>query len=254
MIRLVLVVSFLALFFLISIPVLIVERVISLFRPAFHKRPFVFSLVTSAFRCVAFLSGIRLRIIGKEHLPENEAVLYIGNHQSYFDIVITYGLMPAFTGFIAKSGMLKVPVLSSLMRYMNCLFLDRDDIRQGMQTILSAIDLINEGISVCIYPEGTRNHHPDEFLEFHKGSFKIAQRTDCPVVPVTVVNTRNIFEAHVPFIRACDVILEYGEPFRFSALSEADRKTIHTYTAGLIEETYRKNKAALALPSQADAG
>ena len=254
MIRLVLVVSFLALFFLISIPVLIVERVISLFRPAFHKRPFVFSLVTSAFRCVAFLSGIRLRIIGKEHLLENVAVLYIGNHQSYFDIVITYGLMPAFTGFIAKSGMLKVPVLSSLMRYMNCLFLDRDDIRQGMQTILSAIDLINEGISVCIYPEGTRNHHPDEFLEFHKGSFKIAQRTDCPVIPVTVVNTRNIFEAHIPFIRACDVILEYGKPFRFSDLSKEDQKAIHTYTAGLIAETYRKNKTALTASSQADTG
>ena len=254
MIRLVLVVLFLLLFFLVSIPVLIAERVVSLFKPAFRKRPFVFSFVTSGFRCVAFLSGVRLKVIGRDRIPKNEAVLYIGNHQSYFDIVITYGLMPDFTGFVAKNGMLKVPVLASLMRYMNCLFLDRDDIRQGMQTILSAIDLIQEGISVCIYPEGTRNHHPDTFLEFHKGRFKIAQRTDCPVVPVTVVNTRNIFEAHMPFIRACDVILEYGEPFRFSDLSEEDRKTIHTYTAGLIEETYRKNKAAAALVSQADAG
>lgn len=254
MIRLVLVALFLLLFFLISIPVLIAERVISLFKPSYHKRPFVFFFVTAGFRCVAFLSGIRLKVIGRERIPADEAVLYIGNHQSYFDIVITYGLMPGFTGFVAKNGILKVPVLSSLMRYMNCLFLDRDDIRQGMQTILSAIDLIKEGISVCIYPEGTRNHHPDTFLEFHKGSFKIAQRTDCPVVPVTVVNTREIFETHVPFIRACDVILEYGEPFRYSSLSKEDQKTIHTYTAGLIEETYRKNKAALTVSSQADAG
>ena len=245
MIRLVLVVSFLALFFLISIPVLIVERVISLFRPAFHKRPFVFSLVTSAFRCVAFLSGIRLRIIGKEHLPENEAVLYIGNHQSYFDIVLAYGLMPDLTGFIAKDALLRIPVLSSLMRYVNCLFLDRNDLRQGMQTILTAIDLVKEGISICIYPEGTRNHNPDELLEFHKGSFKIAQRTGCAIVPVTVVNTRNIFEAHMPFIKSTEVIMEYGTPFRFSDLSADDQKAIHLYARNLIAETCQKNKAAL---------
>ena len=164
MIRLILVALFLTLFFLVSIPVLLVEGLITLFQPSFHKRPFVFAFVTFGFRCVAFFSGVRLTVIGKDRIPKNEAVLYVGNHQSYFDIVLAYGLMPDYTGFIAKSGMLKVPVLSALMRYMNCLFLNRDDVRQGMQTILTAIDLIKEGISVCIYPEGTRNHHPDEFL------------------------------------------------------------------------------------------
>lgn len=246
MIRLLLVVLFLLLFFIVSIPVLIVERVISLFQPAFHKRRFIFAFVQFGFRCIMFLSGIRLTVIGKERIPAGQAVLYIGNHQSYFDVVLAYGLMPDLTGFVAKHSMLKVPVLASLMRYMNCLFLDRDDVRQGMQTILSAIDLVKEGISVCIYPEGTRNNHPDEFLEFHKGSFKIAQRSGCPIVPVTVVNTRNIFEAHVPFIKSVDVILEYGTPFTFSDLSDEEKKNIHTYTSGLIAQTYQKNKAALS--------
>lgn len=245
MIRLVLVLLFLLLFFIVSIPVLLVERVLSLFRPSFRKRRFIFSFVQFGFRCIAFLSGIRLTVIGKDRIPEEKAVLYVGNHQSYFDVVLTYGLMPGLTGFVAKHGMLKVPILASLMRYMNCLFLDRDDVRQGMQTILAAIDLVKEGISVCIYPEGTRNSHPDEFLEFHKGSFKIAQRTGCPIVPVTVVNTRNIFEAHVPFIKSVEVILEYGTPFAYSDLSDEDKKNIHTYTSGLIAQTYQKNKAAL---------
>lgn len=245
MIRTVLVVLFLLLFFIVSIPVLLVEWVISLFKPAFHKRRFVFAFVTFGFRCVAFLSGVRLTVIGKERIPKDRAVLYVGNHQSYFDIVLSYGLMPDFTGYVAKNGILKVPVLSSLMRYMNCLFLDRSDVRQGMQTILSAIDLVNEGISVCIYPEGTRNDHPDEFLEFHKGSFKIAQRTGCPIVPITVVNTRNILEAHMPSIKSTKVIMEYGEPFSFSDLSDEEKKTIHTYTSALIADTYQKNKTAL---------
>ena len=247
MIRVVLVVLFLLVFFIISIPVLIVERILSLFRPGFRKRRFIFAFVQSGFRIISFLSGIRLTVIGKDHIPKDEAVLYVGNHQSYFDIVLAYGLMPDLTGFIAKDGLLKVPVLASLMRYMNCLFLNRSDVRQGMQTILSAIDLVKEGISVCIYPEGTRNSHPDEFLEFHKGSFKIAQRTGCAIVPITVVNTRNIFEAHIPFIKPVEVILEYGAPFRFSDLSGENQKAIHTYTSGLIAETYQKNKAALTV-------
>ena len=194
-----------------------------------------------------FLSGVRLTVIGKERLPKDEAALYIGNHQSYFDVVLAYGLMPGLTGFIAKDSLLKIPVLSSLMRYMNCLFLDRNDIRQGMQTILSAIDLVKEGISVCIYPEGTRNNNPDELMEFHKGSFKIAQRTNCLIVPVAVVNTRNIFEAHVPFIKSVPVILEYGTPFRFSDLSAEEQKAVHTHTAGLIAQTCRKNRAQLTV-------
>lgn len=245
MIRLILVALFLFLFFLVSIPVLIAERVISLFKPDFRKRRFIFSYVTAGFRCVAFLSGIRLTLIGKERIPQNEAVLYVGNHQSYFDIVLAYGLMPDLTGFIAKDALLRIPVLSSLMRYVNCLFLDRNDLRQGMQTILTAIDLVKEGISICIYPEGTRNHNPDELLEFHKGSFKIAQRTGCAIVPVTVVNTRNIFEAHMPFIKSTEVIMEYGTPFRFSDLSADDQKAIHLYARNLIAETCQKNKAAL---------
>ena len=249
MIRLLLVALFLALFFLVSIPVLIAERILSLFKPGFRKRRFVFAFVRSGFRCITFLSGVRLRVTGMERIPQGEAVLYVGNHQSYFDIVLSYGLVPSFTGYIAKNGMLKVPVLASLMRYMNCLFLDRNDVRQGMQTILSAIDLVKEGISVCIYPEGTRNSHPDTFLDFHKGSFKIAQRTGCAIVPITVVNTREIFEAHVPFIKSTDVIMEYGTPFRFSDLSPEEQKQIHVYTAGLIAETYQKNKAALTVGS-----
>ena len=129
MIRLVLVALFLLLFFILSIPLLLVERLISLFRPDYHKRPVVFAFVKAGFRCVAFLSGVKLTVIGKDRIPKGESVLYVGNHQSYFDIVLAYGLMPDYTGFIAKSGMLKVPVLASLMRYMNCLFLDRDPVR-----------------------------------------------------------------------------------------------------------------------------
>ena len=64
------------------------------------------------------------------------------------------------------------------MRYLHCLFLDRKDIKQGLKTILTAVDKVKSGISICIFPEGTRNRNKDELdmLPFHEGSFKIATK------------------------------------------------------------------------------
>ena len=243
MLRTILTALFLFVYFLVTLPLLLVEWLISLFAPKFRKRPVIFAWMKWALSCIRGISGCRLTVIGADRIPQNESVLYVGNHQSYFDIVISYSLMPRHTGYIAKKSMKAIPVLPWIMHYVNCLFLDRSDLRQGMEVILSAIDLVKSGIDVFIYPEGTRNHQPDTLLEFHKGSFKIAQRTDCPIVPVTMTGTRDIFENHMPFIRRSDVTLEYGEPFRFSDLSKEEQKNIHTYTADIIAKTYQKNAA-----------
>lgn len=71
------------------------------------------------------------------------------------------------------------------MRYLHCLFLDRKDIKQGLKTILTAIEKIKSGISICIFPEGTRNKNKDELelLPFHEGSFKIASKSGCAIHP-----------------------------------------------------------------------
>lgn len=245
MIRTVLILLFLVIYLIISLPLLIVEAIISLVRPGFVRRGVALKWVTGGFRLITAIAGVKLTVIGKERIPANEPVLYIGNHQSYFDIVISYGLVPSYTGYISKDSMKKIPLLSWLMVYVNCLFLDRDDVRQGLQTILQAVELVKSGVSMAIYPEGTRNADPDHFMEFHKGSFKIAQRTDCPVVTMTINGSREIFESHVPFVKSTRVILEYGEPFRFSDLDKDDQKNIHNYTAARIRETYEKNKALL---------
>jgi len=72
---------------------------------------------------------------GKEHVPTDQAVLYIGNHRRFFDIVITYAQCPNLTGYISKDGVNKVPLLGIWMRRLYCLFLDRKDLKQGLKTI-----------------------------------------------------------------------------------------------------------------------
>ncbi|WP_035765300.1 lysophospholipid acyltransferase family protein [Butyrivibrio sp. NC2002] len=243
MIRLILVFLFLLCFFIISIPIQLILWIVGKFNEN-AKKHISLAIVSKAFKVVAFLSGVKLTVIGEENVPKDTSVLYIGNHRSYFDIVISYSRVPRLTGYIAKKEILKVPILSTWMRYMDCLFLDRKDIRQGLEVILTAIDKVKNGISITIYPEGTRNGK-DEMLPFHKGSFKIAQKTGCPIVPMTICNSNAIFEDHLPFFKKAHVILEYGNPIYPNELSAEDKKNIDTYCYNIIKETYEKNKVQI---------
>ncbi len=240
MLRLILVFLFLFVFLLVSIPIQLVLWIVGKFNLSAKKHASL-AIVSWGFRMVAFLSGVKLTVIGEENVPKDQSVLYIGNHRSYFDIVLSYARVPRLTGYIAKKEILKVPVLSQWMRNLDCLFLDREDIRQGLQVILTAIDNVKNGISMCIYPEGTRNNK-DEMLEFHKGSFKIAQKTGCAIVPMTINNSSAIFEDHLPFIKKTHVVLEYGKPIYPNELSAEDKKNIDEYCHKIIQETYLKNK------------
>ncbi|MCH4193529.1 MAG: 1-acyl-sn-glycerol-3-phosphate acyltransferase [Butyrivibrio sp.] len=244
MIRLIFVVVFVVLFLIVSIPILLVEWIIGKFNMHLKKRSSL-AIVSWAFRVVSFLSGVKLTIIGKENIPADQPVLYIGNHRSYFDIVVSYALVPNLTGYIAKKQILKVPVLGQWMKNLDCLFLDRDDLRQGMEVILTAIEKVKSGVSICIYPEGTRNTTDQTLLPFKKGSFKIAQRSGCPIIPVTVNNTRDIFEAHPWYIKSQHVIIEYGAPVYYKDLEKEDQKNINEYVQSIIEKTYLKNQELL---------
>ena len=241
MIRLIFVVLFLVVFLILSIPVFLIEWLIGKVNPRARDISSL-RIVQAAFKVIAFLSGCHVTVIGEANIPK-EAALFIGNHRSYFDIVLTYARCPDLTSYIAKIEIAKVPLLSTWMRFLHCLFLDRQDIKQGLKTILSAIDLIKNGISVFIFPEGTRctDAEQTKLLPFHEGSFKVATKTDCLIVPVALTNTSKVFEDHIPFIRRTDIVLEYGKPFRPSELSKEQKKAIGSYTGNIIKEMLQKN-------------
>lgn len=241
MIRLILVVTFVVLFLVLSIPLLIAEWVIGKFNMDLKSRSSL-AIVQWAFKVILFLTGARITVKGEENVPRDEPVLYIGNHRSYFDNVITYARVPGLTGYIAKKEMQRWPLLVNWMRNLHCLFLDRDDVKQGLKTILAAIDKVKSGISICIFPEGTRNRKNHTFLKFHEGSFKIASKTGCAIVPMCLYNSADIFEDHIPRIKKTNVILEYGTPFYIKDLSKEDQKKVGVYAQNLIKDMYFKLK------------
>ncbi len=241
MIRLILVAVFLVLFLVLGIPLLLIEWVIGKFNQR-AKDISSLRIVQWAFKMILFLAGTKVVIKGEENVPKNEPVLYVGNHRSYFDIVITYSRVPDLTGYIAKKEMLRWPLLVNWMKNLHCLFLDRGDVKQGLKTILTAIDKVKAGISICIFPEGTRNRVNDTFMEFHEGSFKVASKSGCAVVPMAIYNSAAIFEDHIPWIRKTTVIVEYGKPFYIKDLPRETQKRVGAYSRDLIMENYFRLK------------
>ena len=243
MLRLIVIALMLLLYLLLGIPVLLVEWVIG----KYNKKAKDYSclrMVQTAFKLMLKVAGVRLTVIGEEHVPKDQAVLYIGNHRSYFDILLTYSRCPRLTGYVAKVEMLRYWLLRDWMKALYCLFLDREDMKAGLKTILQGIEYIKNGISICIFPEGTRNRQ-EEMLPFKEGSLKMAEKTGCPIIPMAITNSAEIFENHLPFVRPCHVILEYGTPILPKELSKEDRKFLGAYTQKKIQEMLDKNKDLL---------
>ena len=232
------------LYLLFGIPVLGVEWLIGKFNKNTEDYQCL-RMVQRAFKLMISMAGTEVTVIGEENIPD-EPVLFIGNHRSYFDILITYSRCKHLTGYVAKKEMLRYPLLRDWMKRLYCLFLDRDNPKEGLKTILQAIDYIKSGISICIFPEGTRNDGEElSILPFHSGSFKIAEKSGCPIVPISMNNTASIFENQFPRIKKTHVIIEYGKPIYPCELDKETKKRLAPYCQNLIQETINKNQALL---------
>ena len=188
------------------------------------------------FGVLLFFSGTKVKVEGRENIPTDRAVLYVGNHRSYFDIVISYRLLPGITGYVAKKEMNKIPLLRMWMRYIHCLFLDRSNVKEGLKTILAGAEEIKQGHSMWIFPEGTR-HRGEEgtMLDFKEGSLKMADKAGCPVVPVAIAHSADILENHFPFIRPATVTVSFGEPIDLKSLPREHKKLAGAYTREKIQ-------------------
>lgn len=240
MIRFLLVLMVLLGFLISSIPLLIGERLVA--RKDYEKeQEHCLAVVQAMFRMIIRLTGSKVRVIGLENIPD-EAVLYVGNHRSYFDILVGYTTVPGLTGFVAKKEMMGIPLLSDWMRNVNCLFLDRKNMKEGLKTILQGIENVKKGISVWIFPEGTRctSEDPLELLPFKEGSLKIAEKSGCPIIPVAITGTADIFEKHLPLMRPSKVTIHYGEPIYPGQLVPEERKRIGAYTRDVIIEMLKE--------------
>ena len=222
---------------ILSLPVWLCMWIIHFFNKDLTEK-IAFGFIKTLCLCGVKVCGARLDIRGQEYIPEDQPAVYIMNHRSIFDIIIAYTLMKRKTGFIAKKELKKAPFLAQWISLNHGLFMDRSNIREGLKTIMKGIDYINEGFSMVIFPEGTRNKDKEShssLLPFHGGSFKLAERTGVPIIPVVFWNTEDCFENHKPFLKAAEVKVRIGEPIILDTMEKEQRRQLAQYTQDIMQ-------------------
>lgn len=222
---------------ILSIPLYLVEFIIRKINEKAAAK-IAQTIVRWVFTFVLFISGCKKTIIGVERIPTDTPVMYAANHRSFYDIILAYSTVPNQTAFVSKMEIKRMPCVAQWMYFLNCLFMDRGDVKQNLNTILAAIGLVKEGYSIYIAPEGTRNA-TDTLLDFKEGSMKIATKGKCPIIPVCIRDTENIFENRLPWIHKGSISIEYGEPVYPDRLDPDDKKHLGRYIRSIISEMYK---------------
>lgn len=233
MIRAILVYTSILLFFIFSIPALLIEWILDKISPKARQNSSRV-IVHHAFRICLWLSGAKIQTTGVENIPKDKACLFVANHNSIYDVLASYIVIQKDMGFIAKIETKKIPCISIWMKHINCLFLDRKDIKQGLKIVLKAIDYINEGISIFVFPEGTRSKD-GKMIPFKEGSLKMGEKTNCPIVPVAITGTAAVYEDDFPRIHSGVITIDFGTPFTASELEKEERKFLGAYTQKQIQ-------------------
>jgi 1-acyl-sn-glycerol-3-phosphate acyltransferase len=134
------------------------------------------------------LSGMKVRVKGRELLDPRATYVFISNHRSYLDTATLFAFLGRRIGLLAKKELLKVPILGYGMGYVNIMAIDRSNRARAIETVQAATARIRSGVSFGVFAEGTRAR-PGKMLPFKKGAFYMAIEAGVPVVPVAMKNT-----------------------------------------------------------------
>lgn len=186
-------------------------------------------------RNLMWYSGIRAKVIGTLKVPEGAAVLIVSNHQAAYDIPLIAGYVGVPPAFIAKVELSKIPLVGEWIRLAGGIFLDRSDRRKSIEAVKLAVETLQKGISMVVFPEGTRSGRAT-MAPFKKGSTSIAVKAGVPIVPVTVRHTWKIQHEKKGHLQAMEVELYIHDPIDTTTLSAEERDQLSQHIQEIISK------------------
>lgn len=176
-----------------------------------------------------------IKVINPENLPEKGPVVYVSNHQSYADIPVLLNVIKHQVGFIAKEELQKIPVFSKWILRIGSLFIIRGDARESLKTISEGANMIKEGYSLIIFPEGTRSKGK-EMAHFKPGSLKLATKAKATIVPLTINGSYRMYEETGTIKKNTKIEVTVHESVNTAEMSRKELADL----SDRLEETIRK--------------
>jgi len=156
--------------------------------------------------------GIKLEVQGIEHVDKKKQYVFMANHLSFIDGPLLFLLIPQQIRVILKIGIINIPIVGPLMKYVGFVPVDRKGIKTGRKSIDYASKLIREkGYSFLIFPEGTRSRD-GKLHEFRRGGFFLALNSQTPIVPITIKGTYDLMPKGSFFIKRGKIIVIFHPP------------------------------------------
>ena len=200
--------------FLLSIPELIKLKINEKKYNSMEK----FRFIKSHAKRSLDLVKIKINVIGKEKVPKEE-VLFVLNHSSMLDSYILVSSIVKPVGVIIADvpTWRHIPIVSHWLNMMKCVYIDRENNREGMKSIIQASENIKMGQSMAVFPEGDLTWVKDPHAlisDFKPGALKIAYKAKCPIVPMVIKNSRGTYNGYEPIgkINSVNVEVEYLDP------------------------------------------
>jgi len=178
-------------------------------------------------------TGLNIVAYGKENIRKNTACVYAGNHSNFIDMFTIASTLNTTYKPIAKKELLKIPFLGTLFK-VACIMVDRKNEESRKQTVANMRYEVSKGVSVLVFPEGTRNKTDKLLLPFKDGAFRIAFETEVDVVPFVILGAKQLMKPNGFWMRPGRVEIHYLEPISTKGFQSPDE--MKEYTFNLIQK------------------
>jgi len=186
------------------------------------------------------LAGVRVTMHNMDFVSPDESYIYAANHQSAFDILVLLAKLKVQFRWLAKDSLFKIPLFGWAMRRTGYIPINRSNPKQAYQSLLEAAKKVNEGSSVVIFPEGTRQE-TEALGEFKKGGFILALKSRKPIVPIGIQGSSRIKHKMGLRINPGTVQVVLGKPIPTEGLRNKDAEALMERVKAAIEENLAFN-------------
>jgi len=190
-------------------------------------------------KSILFVSGIHVHVNGLENLNVGGSCILMPNHQSNFDIPVLLGCLPVQFRWLAKAELFKIPIFGRGMRGCGYISIDRSNRKSAFQSLTEAATKIRNGVSVLIFPEGTRSLD-GKILPFKKGGFVLSVDAGVPVVPIVIFNTWSIMPKGRLLIRRRSVQMDILAPIPTSGYTRKTKDDLMNTVRNTICNAYEE--------------